>query len=229
MAAGVEVPHTSLKDMAGPLAGILLTSGFLILPYPRRFLDGGTFMSEANIIATCWQALQVQDLATCKPFGLDAATWIAALTAFSGVLLFVARAILKRGQRQRAIGHYVGRSLTRSRFRNLCRAVKPLMDENYRIFSRFGPNGGVGDGLPKVIRHELGVWYELRETIVENNDKIRMLLTHNLDAIPADFRPSFMQWLDHIDAFRAHVRARGADYRDHQFPKEVSAIVTRYA
>ena len=103
------------------------------------------------------------------------------------------------------------------------------MDENYRIFSQFGPNSGQSDGLPKNVRFQLKVWYQLREQIVENNTRIRELLKSNLEAVPLEYNPIFLQWLNHIDAFRAHVLDPSADYREHQFPKSVSEIVTRNA
>ena len=68
------------------------------------------------------------------------------------------------------------------------------MDENYRIFSRFGPNGGRGDGLPKTVRFQLGVWYKLREKIAENNKNIHALITKNFSVIPLMYRADFTQW-----------------------------------
>lgn len=185
-------------------------------------------MSIDGFVSICSNALRAQDLSTCKPLGLDVSTWIAALTALAGVLFFLCRWVVKWRSTGQTKSHYISSSVGRSRFRNLCSAVKPLMDENYRIFLSFGPNGGRGEGLPKAVRHELGVWYQLRETIVKNNNEIRAIITSNQSAIPTQFRAIFVQWLDHIDAFGAHVLDEFADYRDHQFPKEVSMIVARY-
>ena len=99
------------------------------------------------------------------------------------------------------------------------------MEENYRIFTQFGPNSGLGDGLPKAVRFDLGIWEQLREQIAQNNGRIRCLIAANLTAVPQRHRLLFTQWLDHIDAFRAHTADTKADYRNHQFPREVARIV----
>lgn len=186
-------------------------------------------MSSENIALACQRAWEALDLSNCKPLGLDAATWIAVLTAFVAASVFVVRWVRRRKRSANLDNRKVSRSLWRSRFRNLCRSIKPIMDENYRIFSRFGPNSGRGDGLPKMVRSDLGIWYQMRETIVENNAQIRALITNNLSEIPVDYRPIFHRWLDHIDAFRAHVLDNEADYREHQFPRGASDIVNRHA
>lgn len=186
-------------------------------------------MSLTNLTSVCSKALGAYDLSACKPLGLDASTWIAVMTALVGALCFIGRIMIKRMRDSKANRYYVRRSLTRSRFCNLCAALKPLMDENYRIFSTFGPNSGVGDGLPKNVRHELGIWYQAREKITKNNAIIHSLITSNFRSIPPDFRLYFSMWLNHIDAFYAHVQDSSVDYREHQFPRDVSSIVSRYA
>ncbi len=186
-------------------------------------------MGLTDLGSVCSKAMRAYDLSACKPLGLDAATWIAVLTLLAPVLFFFGRLIIRRLRNSEVNSYYIRRSLTRSRFRKLCAALKPLMDENYRIFSSFGPNGGRGDGLPKNVRHELGIWYQARKKIVENNAIIRSFITSNFRAIPPDFRLLFSLWLDHIDAFYAHVQDPSADYREHQFPRDVSSIVSQYA
>lgn len=186
-------------------------------------------MSLTSLGSVCSKAGRAYDLSACRPLGLDAATWIAILTAVVTVLFFFGRLMVARLRGSEVNSYYVRRSLTLSRFRKLCAVLKPLMDENYRIFSSFGPNGGRGDGLPKNVRYELGVWYEARKKIVENNAIIRSFVTSNFRAIPSEFRLSFSLWLDHIDAFYAHVQDPSVDYREHQFPRDVSSIVSRYA
>lgn len=186
-------------------------------------------MNTNGVHFACTNAWDTLDFSLCKPLGLDASTWITGLTALVGVLFYVGREFVRLRHTTRQDSNHISATLGRSRFRNLCRSIGPLMDENYRIFSRFGPNSGQSDGLPKNVRFELGVWYQVREQIVENNALIRELLKSNLEAIPLEYRPIFLQWLNHIDAFYAHVLDPSADYREHQFPKPVSEIVTRYA
>lgn len=186
-------------------------------------------MSLANLASVCAGAMRAYDLSACKPLGLDASTWIAVLSALVALCFYAGRKLTKWRRSEKPDSYHIRRSLTQSRFRKLCAALKPLMNDNYRIFARFGPNSGRGDGLPKTVRYELGIWYQSRKKIVENNAKIGSLITSNLSAIPSEFQYSFSQWLDHIDAFSAHVEDPSADYREHQFPKEVSSIVSRYA
>jgi len=180
-------------------------------------------MNAVKVSSACSNAWAALDFSLCKPFGLDASTWIAGLTALAGILFFVVRQCVRLIGVSKRDGNYVSATFGRSRFRNLCRAIEPLMDENYRIFSRFGPNSGEGDGLPKNVRSQLGVWYQLRGEIVENNARLRDLITTNFEAINQQHRPMFLQWLDHIDAFRAHVADPSADYREHQFGAYIPA------
>jgi hypothetical protein len=186
-------------------------------------------MDVDTVSTACEKAWHTLDFSVCKPLGLDVATWIAVLTALVGALLFVWRQIIRLRRASTTGDSRISGTLWRSRFRNLCRAIQPHMDENYRIFCQFGPNSGQSDGLPKIVRFELGVWYQLRKKIVENNKLIRELIVSNLEAIPLEHSPIFRQWLDHIDAFYAHTLDPLADYREHQFPTLASELVTRYA
>lgn len=185
-------------------------------------------MANSELASICITALHAHDLSRCKPLGLDAGTWIAIITAVVGAALFVLRYVLKRLRHSPGHSSRLSGTLWMSRFRNLCHKIKPLMDVNYRIFYNFGPNGGVGDGSPKVVRYDLGVWREARKEIVHNNARIRELIESNFDAIPRRFQPTFSAWLNHISAFHAHVLDPEVDYRDHQFPREASIVVSRY-
>jgi hypothetical protein len=186
-------------------------------------------MSNNDLISACQVAWESGDLSSCKPLGLDAGTWMAVLGAIASILFMVVRWAASLKRTPAASEFHAQRSIGRSRFQNLCRLVKPLMDENYRIFSEFGPNSGRGDGIPKIVRNELGVWYQARETIVANNMRIRALIATNLPVIPTRYAVVFENWLNHIDAFCAHVSDASVDYRRHQFPEEASEIVKRYA
>jgi hypothetical protein len=186
-------------------------------------------MGADDFASACWKAWSANDLSLCKPFGWDASTWFAGLTALAGLLVFLSRLATRWRRNPPEVSNHIPGSLGRSRFRNLCRAIKPIMDENYRIFSRFGPNSGRGDGLPKNVRFQLEIWNKLRVQIVENNAQLKAMITNNLSEIPQEHIPIFEQWLDHIDAFHAHTLDPAADYREHQFPRDVSAIVDRNA
>lgn len=179
-----------------------------------------------DTINACVLAWQNLDLSTCKPLGFDASTWIAALTALVGIIFFAGKLVYRWMRGSRVDSDRVSRTWFRSRFRNLCRTIEPLMAENYRIFCEFGPNGGKGDGRPKIVRHNLGAWYNTRGIILQNNDKIKNLIKSNFSAIPKRFKPDFEDWLNHIDAFNAHVADSSVTYRNYQFPCNVSAIIS---
>ncbi|MFX7816382.1 hypothetical protein ABTK28_20745, partial [Acinetobacter baumannii] len=83
-------------------------------------------MSTTKLLAICQKAWAASDLSTCKPLGLDAATWIAGLTAFVGVALVTVRWLIRRWRRAETDPNYISSSFGRSRFRNVCRAIKPL-------------------------------------------------------------------------------------------------------
>lgn len=185
-------------------------------------------LANDDLASVCITALHAHDLSKCKPLGLDAGTWIAIITACAGAALFVLRYIFKWFRHSPAESSRLSGPLRRNRFRKLCRNIKPLMDTNYRIFYNFGPNGGVGDGSPKIVRFNLGVWHEERKEIVENNLKIRRLIDANFDAVPSRYQTTFAAWLNHINAFQAHVLDPTVDYRDHRFPIEAANVVKRY-
>ena len=113
-------------------------------------------------------------------------------------------------------------------FSLLCRDLKSLIDDNGRIFRDFGPNSSADSVGP--VRYDLSAWHELRSSkIVPNNARIRDLIKANYSALPAEQRRLFELLLSHIDAFEAHVANPKVDYRDHQFPKEIVAVIDREA
>jgi hypothetical protein len=114
------------------------------------------------------------------------------------------------------------------KFSLLCRDIKPLLDENARIFRDFGPNSGADAEGP--VRWDLTAWHQLRVSkIAPNNVRIRDLIKTHPDAVPAEKRNLFDSLLSHIDAFEAHISDSKIDYRDHQFPKEIVAIINQTA
>jgi hypothetical protein len=111
-------------------------------------------------------------------------------------------------------------------FSLLCRDLKPVLDDNGRIFRDFGPNSGADSIGP--VRHDLTAWHELRSSkIVPNNARIRDLIKTHYNAVPAEQKRLFESLLSHIDAFEAHVANVEVDYREHQFPKEIVEVINR--
>lgn len=172
---------------------------------------------------SCAQAWHALDLSACKPLGFDLVGWIAILGALASIAFFIARRFRRKDSNSTDIGPFKRRPW-RSRFAALCRATRPLMDENGRIFREFGPNSGAG-GPARVVRQNVGVWKQMMPTIVENNARIRAIIKTNWDAIPQRYAELFGRWLNHIDAFEAHTEDPLADYRHHQFPAEVVNVV----
>lgn len=184
-------------------------------------------MIDPTLTELCAKAWQASDLSSCKPLGFDLVGWAAILAALGPATFFVVRAVFRK--RARAAGDYrIKGSVWRSKFKQLCRAIRPMMDENGRIFREFGPNSGAG-GPPREVRQNLGVWREMMPTIADNNARIRNLINANRDAIPVRYDGDFERWINHIDAFEAHVQDPLADYRHHQFPQQIVEIVHRNA
>lgn len=113
-------------------------------------------------------------------------------------------------------------------FKWLCRELLPIMNDNYRVFRDFGPNSGARSQGP--VRFNLNAWYELRRSkIIPNNRAIRQMITEHRPLIPSQHTSIFERLISHIDAFEAHVTNEQVDYREHQFPTEVMAIVASAA
>jgi hypothetical protein len=175
----------------------------------------------------CVQAWQALDLSGCKPLGFDLVGWAGILAVLVPAAFFVVRTFFRRRSRL-ANDNALKATVWRSKFRQLCRAIQPLMNENGRIFREFGPNSGA-EGPARIVRQNLGVWKQTMATIVRNNARIRDLILANRDAFPARYIPLFEAWVNHIDAFEAHERDPLADYRHHQFPVEVVDVINRNA
>ena len=113
-------------------------------------------------------------------------------------------------------------------FRALCKTLKPLLDDNFRVFRDFGPNSGADSKGP--VRYSLASWYALRKSqILPNNKRIRELIVQHRNLIPADHTEIFDRFISHIDAFETHVADEKVDYREHQFPSEITALINANA
>lgn len=166
----------------------------------------------------CARAVAQGTLPDCKPLGFTVVDWLTIIVSMGTIIggLYWALSRLYR--------LLFTRSGTQIRdFKSLRDAIRPLMDDNSRIFSQFGPNSGVrGIGA---VRFDLSVWKRVRATIGENNDKIAELIRTHRTVVPAHYRKSFDDWLSHIDAFSAHLADETVDYRHHQFPPGIPDII----
>jgi hypothetical protein len=103
------------------------------------------------------------------------------------------------------------------------RDIRPLMDENRRIFTTFGPNSGAGS--TGELRHDYEVWQELKlEQIAPNNDKILSLL-NRVKTFGQCEAPVVSDMKSHIQAFKTHCKNPNFDYSKNQFPLAFSDLI----
>lgn len=104
--------------------------------------------------------------------------------------------------------------------------IRPIMDENRRMFMAFGPNsesGRVGD-----ICHDFEVWKKLKsEQILPNNNKILSFLDRVI-SFKSDESAIVSAMRSHIQAFKVHCDNPSFDYSKHQFPLEFSDLIFKY-
>lgn len=173
-------------------------------------------MSHGSVeTSSCMRAISSGNLADCQPLGFGIVDWIAIITAVAGIALWIFRLTKRPAQP----------TDTFRSFRGLRRAIKPLMDENARIFREFGPNSSAN--TEGAVRFDLSVWYKARGQIGNNNQHIARLIRANIDRVPQLYQPIFLQWLSHIDAFAAHLEDPAVDYRNHQFPQDIFDVISK--
>ena len=111
-------------------------------------------------------------------------------------------------------------------FGALCQQLLPIIRDNEYIFKNCGPNSNateVGE-----LRTDLTVWNNLKkDSIIPNNNAIKNLIEQNKDLIPNQYQDIFNKLILHIKAFDMHVKNPNFDYTQHQFPKDISEIITR--
>ncbi|MGF1839636.1 hypothetical protein [Vibrio atlanticus] len=120
----------------------------------------------------------------------------------------------------------VDKVITYKNLKKAASAIRPLLDENRRLFMTFGPNSDSGN--TEELRHDMALWEELKKTqIVPNNDKIRIIL----DAI-SEFSQSEQSTISdiksHIEAFKKHCEDPEFDYSNHQFPEAFADLIFSY-
>jgi hypothetical protein len=171
------------------------------------------------MLNTCKNALAQGALGTCEPWGLGLTEWATILLFFGPVWKWRKRlwALIAR------LFGWGGSGKIRS-FRSLKRAVKRLAQDNNRIFRTFGPKSRASDdGLDQF---DLAAWHRARLNIKNNNERILTLLQEHFDLIPTNDRQYFTKWINHIEAFSAHLEDAAVDYRHHQFPAEIDEILS---
>ena len=113
--------------------------------------------------------------------------------------------------------------------KELLRQIKPLLDDNGRIFRDFAPNSGSGGTGPIRGREKLALWQDLKiRAVVPNNANIRRMIEINQHVIPSKYQPLFTRMQSHIDAFEIHCKDPSVSYEEHQFPIEFAALVKEY-
>ena len=106
------------------------------------------------------------------------------------------------------------------------RDIRPLMDDNRRIFTAFGPN--TSSGNTDELRHDYEVWEQLKlDQIVPNNDSILSILNRvkkldNREELVVSAMKS------HVQAFKKHCEDPSFDYSQNQFPIAFSDLILSY-
>jgi predicted nucleotidyltransferase len=105
--------------------------------------------------------------------------------------------------------------------------IRPLIDENRRVFAAFGPNsesGNIDD-----LRRDFEVWEQLkRDQIVPNNDEILSILNRvKLLAQNEIFIVDLMK--SHIAAFKKHCSNPNFSYGNNQFPLSFADLIFEYS
>ena len=107
---------------------------------------------------------------------------------------------------------------------SLAHQIWPLMAENRRVFTSYGPRSGAESAAP--VRWNLSLWEEARaEIVLPNNQRIKDLIENNWDYVPEEHRPIFGKMLTHIYAFEKHCHDPTVDYAEHQFPQDFASII----
>lgn len=105
-------------------------------------------------------------------------------------------------------------------------AIRPLMDDNRRVFSTFGPKSNSFDinELPQ----DYDVWENLKtEQIVPNNDEILIIL-NGVKKFTEVEAPIVEKMKAHIEAFKEHCKNPNFDYSSHQFPLAFADLIFQY-
>lgn len=175
-------------------------------------------MARESIYTICKTAFASGDLRTCEPLGLSLADW-ATIAGFviviMGLLKFPIMPIVRHfsSSNEKSIRNFGG----------LKKALRRSAADNKRIFRAFGPKSGAMD--EDFDKFDVAAWHQARLNIRKNNQEILELLQKYSYLIPAHSELSFKKWINHIQAFSAHLEDPKVDYRHHRFPPEIDTIL----
>ncbi|MDH5976873.1 hypothetical protein L8R98_08795 [Vibrio splendidus] len=125
--------------------------------------------------------------------------------------------------------HYhssIEKVVTYKNLRKAASTIRPILDENRRIFMTFGPNSDSGN--TGELRHDMALWEELKKTqIVPNNDKIRSVLD-SVSEFDQSEQSVVSDIKSHIEAFKKHCENPEFDYSKNQFPQAFADLIFSY-
>lgn len=186
----------------------LLTSGIFLVGYQR-------------VIELC-SSLEIVSGTTYVKLALNSRLDIAlivigCLMIASSIFIFVRKQV---NSNQIALKRY--KSLAKS-----AKEIRPLIDDNRRIFTAFGPNSKSGN--TDDLRQDYEVWEHLkREQVVPNNDKILSIL--NCVATYSQEELLIVNKMkSHITAFNKHCADPNFDYTNNQFPLGFADLIFSYS
>ncbi len=185
-------------------------------------LSGGVlFAGYQRVIQLC-SSLEIVSGGTYVKLSLSSGTdaifiFIGSVMIFSSIIIFIVRMINREPW---AVKKY--KSLQRA-----AKDIRPLMDDNRRIFTVFGPNsesGNVDD-----LRQDYEVWEQLkRDQIVPNNDEILSIL--NRVKVLTQYEASIVSKMkSHISAFKMHCSNPNFSYSNNQFPLSFADLIFEYS
>lgn len=104
--------------------------------------------------------------------------------------------------------------------------IRPIMEDNRRIFTAFGPNSGYGN--VENLKKEFEVWENLKNNqIVPNNDVILSIL-NRVKSFKDNELIVVNKMKSHIQAFKEHCSNPNFSYTENQFPLDFADLVFSY-
>ena len=142
---------------------------------------------------------------------------IGAVMVLASIFLFFWRVLSQSPKRKKTY-----KSLAKA-----AKVIRPLMDENRRIFTAFGPNSESGN--TGELRHDYEVWEGLKKSkIAPNNDEILGIL-NSVNNFSESEKPIVDKMKSHIEAFKEHCENPMFDYSQNQFPLSFADLIFEYS
>lgn len=185
-------------------------------------LSGGVLLAGYQRIIQLCSSLEVFSGGTYVKLSLSSGTdtifvVIGSVMIFSSIIIFIVRMI--NGQHG-AVKKY--KSL-----QHAAKDIRPLMDDNRRVFTAFGPNsesGNVDD-----LRQDYEVWEQLkRDQIIPNNDEILSIL-NRVKVLTQNEASIVSKMKSHIAAFKKHCSSPNFSYSKDQFPLSFADLIFEYS